>query len=158
MRTLSAAAAAVVLLASTVVAADAPRQGPAIQVGETAPMASGGVVDLSLIEALGALKKPELAGLFSFINPKDAPFAFGDMLARDGKSLKRYLYKLDDDKEAANGLSPWDHEVCAAMVNLYNSPMGASFEKPKAKLMSKINQCVLSAVVPLQEIVSRRKR
>ena len=158
MRTLLAAAAAAVLLASSASAADAPQQAPAIQVGQTAPMASGGVVDLSLIEALGAVRKPEVAGLFSYINPKDAPFAFGDLLAREEKSLKRYLSKLDDDKEAANGLSPWDHEVCASLVNLYNSPMGASFEKPKAKLMSKINQCVLSPVVPLQEIVSRRKR
>ena len=155
MRTLLGAA----VLALFIPAAAAQPQRP----GNVAPqqsgeMSSGGMVDLSLVEALAAIKEPQLAGLFSFIQPKDAPFAFGDLLARDPKALKRYLNKLDDDKETANGLTGWDHEVCASLVNMYNSPMGAAFGKPDKKRLSRINNCVLAAVVPLQEIVARRKR
>lgn len=119
---------------------------------------AGTMVSLSLIEALAAVRKPELAGIFSFVAEKDAPFAFADLMARDKKALKAYMEKLDDDRKAANGLTDWDHAVCASLVNLYSSPIASTFGKPDEKRMSKINECVLAPVVPLEEIVSRRKR
>jgi hypothetical protein len=133
--------------------------------GQTAPQslaakapASAGMVNLSLVEALAAVNAPQLAGLFSFINENDSPFAFADYLARDKKALKLYVSKLDDDRSLANGLTAWDHSVCASLVNLYSSPAGATFARPDEKRMSKINQCVLAPVVALDEIVARRKR
>lgn len=119
---------------------------------------SGGMVSLSLIEALAAVRQPQLAGIFSFVAEKDAPFALADYLARDKKPMKRYLEKLDDDRKAAGGLTSWDHEVCVSLVNLYSSPIAATFVRPDEKHMSKINQCVLAPVVALEEIVARRKR
>ena len=121
-------------------------------------MSSGGLVSLSLVEALAAVKQPQLAGIFSFVSENDAPFAFADLMARDKKAMKRYLEKLDDDRKVANGLTGWDHAVCASLVNLYASPIAATFGAPDAKAMSKINQCVLVPVVPLEEIAARRKR
>ncbi|MDE2141832.1 MAG: hypothetical protein KGJ84_05415 [Elusimicrobia bacterium] len=142
-----------------VIALSAPAfAAPAPNVSGSAAMSSGGMVSLSLIEALTAVRRPELAGIFSFIAEKDAPFAFADLLARDKKAMKLYLSKLDGDRKAANGLTDWDHAVCASLVNLYASPIAATFGKPDEARMSKINQCVLSTVVPLEEIVTRRKR
>lgn len=124
------------------------------------PTASAGpsVVNLSLIEGISAIELPQVTGLFSFIAEQDASFAFADLVARDPKAMKRYLNKLRDDKKLSNGLTEWDHEVCATLVNLYASSLGAALSKPKPKDMEFINECVLSPVVPLSEIVSRRKR
>jgi hypothetical protein len=149
------AAAVALTLPALAGAAAAPT---ADEAAASSSMDSGGMVSLSLIEALAAVKKPELGGIFSFVAEKDAPFAFADMLARDKKAMKRYLKKLDGDRKAADGLTAWDHSVCASLVNLYASPLARSFVAPDASRMSKINQCVLVPVVPLETIVSRRKR
>ncbi len=140
---------AVAALALPLSAASTPRSNP---------MNSGGIVSLSLVEALAAVRAPELAGIFSFIAEGDSPFAFADYLARDKKALKRYIEKLGDDLKAANGLTAWDHSVCAGLVNLYASPLANTFGRPEDKRMSRINQCVLAPVIPLGEIVARRKR
>jgi hypothetical protein len=123
-----------------------------------APADGIGMVSASLIEALAAIKKPEVAGVFAFVSEKDSPFAFADLLARDRRSLERYLNKLDADKKVANGLAPWDHEVCASLVNLYASPMAGTFGKPSKKWLSKINECVLAPVLPLSTIVAARRK
>ena len=117
-----------------------------------------GMMSLSLIEALGAIRQPQLAGVFSFVAEADAPFAFADFLARDKKAMKAYLNKLGDDRKAADGLTDWDHEVCASLVNLYGSPLAATFGVPEPKRMSQINECVLSPILPLEAIVARRKK
>lgn len=148
--------AVVPALAAGATAAARPAAAPAAPVAR-AGQSEAGVVSLSLVEALAAVKRPELSGLFSFIAEQDAPFAFADFVARDKKSLSRYLDKLDEDRKAANGTTEWDHAVCAALVNLYASPLAGTFGKPEEKKLSKINQCVLSTVVPLSEIVARRK-
>lgn len=156
------AAALAAALALTVVPASAGTAERAAVEGvstpKSAPMSTGGMVSLSLVEALAAVRAPELAGVFSFISDENAPFAFADYLARDKKALKLYVAKLDDDRKVANGLTAWDHSVCASLVNLYASPLAATFGRPDEKRMSKINQCVLVPVVPLEEIVARRKR
>ncbi len=120
--------------------------------------ASTGMIDFSLVEALAALRQPQLAGIFSFVSEKNAPFAFADLLARDKKSMKRYLDKLDVDFKAALGLTDWDHEVCASLINLYGSPVAATFGVPDARRMKQINDCMLAPTVPLESIVARRKK
>lgn len=141
-------------LVAAVLALAAPSRAAA----PAAAAPAGGMVSLSLVEALAAVDRPELAGLFSFIAERDAPFAFSDLLARDAGALKAYLKKLDKDMDAADGLTDWDHAACASLVNLYSSPLAATFEKPKPKDLSRINKCVLAPVVPLEAIVGRRKK
>jgi len=144
---------ACVLPSAAAFAAAAPRPSPI-----DAAVDSSGVVNLSLVDALAAIEEPQLGGIFSFIPEKNSTFAFADLLARDKKALKRYLVKLKADLKGAGGLTGWDHEVCATLVNLYASPLGASFQKPDAKKMSQVNECVLSQVVSLADVVARRKR
>ncbi len=138
----------------------APAYGAPSPAPKAVPQASAGpaVVNLSLIEAVAAIEMPQITGLFAFIAEQDASFAFADLVARDPKAMKKYLKKLESDKKAANGLTSWDHEVCATLVNLYASALGATLGRPNEKQQSFINECVLANVVPLSEIVSRRKR
>ncbi|MBI4371572.1 MAG: hypothetical protein HY552_04665 [Elusimicrobia bacterium] len=136
-------------------ASPAPRAAPA---PAAATAAGGGVLNLSLVEALTGVGQPQLAGLFSFVPERDSPIAFADLLARDRKLLKRYAAKLRADRKAAGGLTAWDHEVCAALVNFYASPLAAGLRKPDAARLSDLNQCVLASVMPLSEIVARRRR
>lgn len=122
------------------------------------PTSGPAVVNLSLIEAVAAIDMPQITGLFAFIAEQDASFAFADLVARDPKAMKKYLAKLQDDKKVSNGITDWDHQVCATLVNLYASSMGATLGRPSEKQTKFINECVLAPVVPLSEIVSRRKR
>ena len=43
----------------------------------------------SLIEALQAIEKPELGGVFTYIGTQNAPRAFADLVARDKKAMKQ---------------------------------------------------------------------
>jgi len=137
-------------------AAAAPKPAPTPV--ESAMADAAGMINLSLVDALTAIEHPQLAGVFSFIPEKYSTFAFADLMARDKKSLKRYLGKIKSDLKSAKGLTGWDHEVCATLVNLYSSPLGASLEKPAAKPMSMINECVLAPTVPLSDVIAGRKR
>ncbi len=157
----TALAAALALASPAFAGTPAAARGGAAKAARAAARASQaptGMISFSLIEALAALHQPQLAGIFSFVAEKDAPFAFADLIARDKKSMKLYLEKLSDDDKAGSGLTEWDHEVCASLINLYSSPMAATFGVPDAKRMKQINDCMLSQTVPLEDIVARRKK
>lgn len=113
----------------------------------------------SLIEALQAIEKPELGGVFTYIGTQNAPRAFADLVARDPKAMKRYTGKLMKDLKAAGGLTAWDHEVCATLVNHYAGGGDMpGIKKPDAKRLKALNDCVLSPVMELHDIVSRRNK
>lgn len=136
---------AVALLVSPLLAATAAR---------AQEMLSG-----SLIEALAAVGKPDLSGVFTYIGQPNAPRAFADLIARDFKAMKLYTSKLGDDLKAAGGLTAWDHEVCATLVNHYagaNAMPG--IKVPDAKRLKALNSCVLSPVMELQDIVQKRNK
>ena len=139
-------------------AAPAEAATRATQAAQEAAQAPTGMISFSLVEALAAMKEPQLAGVFSFVSEKNAPFALADLLARDKKAMKLYLDKLDGDFKAAHGLTEWDHDVCASLINLYGSPMAGTFGVPEPKRMKQINDCMLAPAIPLETIVAKRKR
>ncbi len=110
----------------------------------------------SLIEALKAVEKPELGGVFTYVGDKNAPTAFADLVARDAKAMKRYTAKLADDRKAAGGLTAWDHQVCATLVNYYAGGAMPGTKRPDAKRLKMLNDCVLTPVMELQDIVMKR--
>jgi len=113
----------------------------------------------SLIEALAAVGKPELGGVFTYVGDKNAPVAFADLIARDPKAMKRYTAKLAVDKKAAGGLTAWDHQVCATLVNHYaGAGEMPGIKKPDAKRLKALNDCVLTPVMELQDIVQARNK
>lgn len=114
-----------------------------------------GLVSGSLIEALTAIERPELGGVFAYVGEQNAPRAFADMLARDPDSLKKYSAKLAKDIKSAGGTTAWDHEACANIVTFVSS--GAlGVKRPKDKVLKPINESVLSPVKELQDIVAKR--
>lgn len=111
----------------------------------------------SLIEALAAVEKPELGGVFTYVGEKNAPLAFADLIARDAKAMKRYTAKLGDDLKAAGGLTAWDHQVCATLVNHYAGATSMpGIKTPDKKRLKALNACVLAPVMELQDIVRKR--
>lgn len=112
----------------------------------------------SLIEALIAVGKPELGGVFTYVGAQNSPRAFADLIARDSKAMKRYTGKIMDDRKAAGGLTAWDHEVCAVLVNHYAGAAMPGIKKPDEKRLKALNDCVLTPVMELQEIVTRRSK
>jgi hypothetical protein len=111
----------------------------------------------SLIEALKAIEKPELGGVFTYVGDKNAPNAFADLIARDAKAMKKYTSKLNDDRKAANGMTAWDHQVCATLTTYYAGG-GAmpGIKTPDQKRMKILHECVLAPVIELQELVLKR--
>jgi hypothetical protein len=159
MHRIALVAAAVVAFVSPVLGAAAAAARPAAKASAPAAIPEAtGMISFSLVDALAAVHQPQLAGVFSFVSEKNAPFAFADLLARDKKSMKLYLNKLSDDSKASAGLTEWDHEVCASLINLYASPMAGTFGAPDAKMMKQINDGMLSPIVTLEEIVAKRKK
>lgn len=116
----------------------------------------GNILSGSLIEALQAVEKPELGGVFTYVDAKNAPTAFADLVARDAKAMKRYTSKLMSDLKAAGGLTAWDHQVCATLVNYYAGVAMPGIKRPDAKRLKALNDCVLSPVMELAVIVERR--
>jgi hypothetical protein len=154
-------AGAALVLACLALARHASAAAPAeaaTRAAQDAAQAPTGMISFSLVEALSAMKQPQLAGVFAFVSEKNAPFALADLLARDPKAMKLYLGKLDADFKAAQGLTEWDHEVCASLINLYGSPMANTFGVPDPKRLKQINDCMLAPAIPLETIVAKRKK
>lgn len=116
----------------------------------------GAVMSGALIEALTAIERPELGGVFAYVGEVNGPRAFADMLARDSESMKKYADKLKRDVKASGGASAWDHEVCANLVTYFSS--GApGVKRPKEKVVKIVNQALLSPVKTAQELSEARK-
>jgi len=124
---------------------------------ETAP-AQGGLLNLSCMEALAAIGQPNLAGVFSFIPEKDSPAAFADLIVHEPKSLAKFLTKLDEDFQAAGGVTEWDHEALMYALTLYSGPLGPTLPKPAPKALARINELSLAPKVSLEQLSARRKK
>ena len=116
----------------------------------------GGILSGSLIEALKAVDRPELGGVFTYVGEQNAPRAFADLIARDSKAMKRYTGKILADRKAAGGLTAWDHQVCATLVTYFAGAPMPGIKRPDDKRLKALNECVLAPVMELQDIVSRR--
>ena len=131
---------------------------PLFAAGAARAQGEGSLLSGPLIEALAAVGKPELSGVFTYIGAQQAPRAFGDLVARDLKAMKRYTGKLMRDRKIAGGLTAWDHEVCATLVNHYAGFSMPGLKKPDAKRLKALNDCVLTPVMELQDIAARRNK
>jgi hypothetical protein len=120
--------------------------------------APGQMLNLSCVEALVSVGRPELAGVFSFVAEKDAPAAFADLLAHDKKAFKKFVSKLEGDYKTAQSLTAWDHEAAAALVALYGSPLGETLEKPKPAVIQRLAELTAAPSIPLEQMTARRRK
>jgi len=114
-----------------------------------------GQIDGSLIDAVNSIDQPELVAVFAYMPMRNQPSAFAELMTRDHSGLKRYAAKLTNDLKKAGGLTAWDHEVCAVLINRFNNVVDKS-GLPDKKRMSAINQCILSKVLSLNEVLMKR--
>lgn len=119
--------------------------------------AQQGVINLSCLEALGAIGESDLAGVFSFIAEKDSAAAFADLLARNPKALSKFIAKADKDLKAAGGISDWDKTVFQGIAALFASPLADTLPKLSAKTLSRLAELGAAPALPLQEITIRRR-
>ena len=117
-----------------------------------------GVLNLSLVEALAVVEKPELGGIFTFINESDTPTAFADLLVRDRKALQKYVEKLNKDVKEVGGVSEWDAQVARTALMIYDSPIAETLTKPDKKMLIKLRELSVAPALPLQEMTARRQK
>jgi hypothetical protein len=145
---------ALLTFASAATAQPAPTALPA------APSVAGiqpQIIDLSLVEALVAIKHTELAGIFGFVPEPVSALAFADYLMRDLKSLKCFIKKVEKDKKLAEGISIWDKQVLLHLVTIdATGDVMMGVRKVSKELMEKVNTLGLAQDYPLEMIVQRR--
>ncbi len=117
---------------------------------------SGGLINLNCMDALVAVGRHDLAGVFSFIQEKDSAPAFADLLVRNKAAMKKFLAKLKRNRKAANGITIWDHSVVLYANAIYSSPIGVTLEKPSKKVRKTLNEMSLSPTLTLQQLRQRR--
>lgn len=131
---------------------------PAVVLAVWAPVASAQqILDLNCMDALVAAEKTSLAGVFSFIAPKDAPAAFSDMIVRDPKAMKKYLTRVRKDFKAAAGITIWDHDVVLGVISLLGSPLSSTFDRPPKKIVDQLTELSLAPTLSLEQVAARRK-
>lgn len=119
---------------------------------------SSQIINLSCVEALVAVDEQRLAGVFSFVNEKDGPAAFADLIAHNRKELKKFVAKVEKDKKVASGISAWDRDALQFALGIYGSPLGSSLEPLDEKVKSEILGLASGPVVTLEQISAARRK
>lgn len=148
MRTLAAAGLLAGALALGGVRASA-------QVGDVP--AAPSIISMSLMEALVAVDRPELAGVFAYVPAEQDTVAFADFLLRDRPGLKAFLKKVEKDRKAFGVINAWDKDVCLHLVAATaggGAPLGL---RPLSKSqLDRVSRLSLAGGVTLQFLVERR--
>ncbi|TBR22767.1 hypothetical protein EPO15_07350 [bacterium] len=124
--------------------------------GGAVPSAPG-IINMSLMEALVAIKHPELAGVFAYVPDAQTSVAMADFLMREHGALKRFLKKVEADHKKLKLVNGWDKEVClhivAATANRTVPPGAEALSK---RLYDRVSLMSLAVGVPLEVVIQRR--
>ncbi|MFA6092335.1 MAG: hypothetical protein WCU88_11255 [Elusimicrobiota bacterium] len=115
------------------------------------------VINLSLMEALVAVERADMVGVFTFVPEENSALAMADMLMREHKSMKLFFRKLGKDKKVAGGISEWDKQVLLYMVGLDANAASLGVEPLSGKLQKQVYEFSLMPAYPLQVIVEKRR-
>lgn len=131
-------------------------EGSAQYMGGAVPAAPN-IINMSLMDALVAIRRPELAGVFSFVPDSQSTMAMADLLMRDHASLKRFLKMVEADQKKLKVINAWDKEVCLHIVAAaahQTVPPGA--ERLSKRLSDRVSIMSLMSGVPLEVVMQRR--
>lgn len=124
--------------------------------GGAAPSAPG-IINMSLMEALVAVKHPELAGVFAYVPEGQSTVAMADFLLRDHDSLKRFLKKVEGEQKRLKLVNGWDKEVCLHIVAATaNQTVPPGAEPLTKRLYDRVSLLSLAQGVPLELLIQRR--
>ncbi|HBL18065.1 MAG: hypothetical protein A2X36_08870 [Elusimicrobia bacterium GWA2_69_24] len=124
---------------------------------QTPGTAQGGVINLSLVDALVAVDAQDLAGVFSFIPEEQTPMAMADYLMHDHKALKKFVRKGERDLKLSQGINEWDKKVLLFLVGMNSQPLlplGIARVSPAWR--ARVNALSLAQALPLNIIVQQR--
>ncbi len=143
-------------LAAFLLAASAAVPAAAQYAGGQAPAAPN-IIDMSVVEALVAIQRPELAGIFTYVPESQLSVAMADFLLRDGPSLKRFIKKGEKDLKQTKAVNQWDKEVYLHLVAAGSGGMSIPGVEPlKKNLVDRVSRLSLSQGIPLQLLVQQR--
>lgn len=120
--------------------------------------ATGRFIDSSLMEALVAMDRPELAGIFAFVPDADARVAMADFLLRDPAALKRFIKKAERDLREAKAVNVWDKEVLLHIVAATAEGGIPGVPQPKKETLSRVSALSLAVGVPRDVLAEQRAR
>lgn len=114
------------------------------------------IIDLNLVEALVAVRRPELGGIFAFVPAEHAPLALADYLIQDRRALKLFLKKGRKDFEEVQGVNEWDKKVLLYLVGMASGPLPPGIKPVPKKVVKEIGALSLAQPLPLQIMTQRR--
>ena len=119
--------------------------------------AAPNIIDMSVVEVLVAIERPELAGIFTYVPEPQLAVAMADFLLRDQASLKRFIKKGEKDLKQAKAVNQWDKEVYLHLVAAGSGGMSIPGVQPmKKSLLDRVSLLSLSQGIPLQLLVQQR--
>ena len=83
----------------------------AVILAEAAPIRQPQMLDLNVMESLVAVGATELAGIFGFVAPENAPFAFADYLLHNRKALKKLTKRELKNLKDVGSVGSWNKLV-----------------------------------------------
>lgn len=117
------------------------------------------IINLSLLEALLAVKAQELAGVFGFVEEKNAPAAFADYLFHNRPALKRFVKKGERDSKQAGGVNEWDKQVYLYLLGINASAMlPQGYSRLSSSWVDRLSTLSLAPGLTLSELTARRKK
>ncbi len=115
------------------------------------------VLNFNCLEALAAVGKSDLAGIFSYVPDKDTAAAFADLLVHQPKVLRKFLAKGEGDVKQVGGISQWDHDAAAYAISIFSLPPAAlAAPKPSSSQLKRLRALADAPVLTLEEMTARR--
>lgn len=114
------------------------------------------IIDLNLMEALVAIERIDLVGIFTFVPPGRAPLAMADFLLRNRKALKMFVKKAERDLKQVQGINEWDKKVFLFLVGMTSGRLLSGIKAVPRRWMDRINTLSLAQPLPLSVMLQRR--
>ena len=124
---------------------------------EAPPVRQNQMIDLNLMEALVTAEATDLAGIFGFVAPENAPFAFADYLLHNRKALKKLAKKELKNLKDVGGVGEWNKLVFIQVLSIENAGQMPPGVKPLSKSEEQdLSELVLSKSMSLTEMAAIR--
>ncbi|MBI5200589.1 MAG: hypothetical protein HY925_03300 [Elusimicrobia bacterium] len=124
---------------------------------ESGPIRQPQMIDLNLMESLVTCGATDLAGVFGFVAPENAPFALADYLLHNRKALKKLTKNELKNLKETGGVGAWNKLVFMQILQIENAgilPPGV--EKLSKSEEQNVSELVLAKGMTLAEMAAIR--
>ncbi len=114
------------------------------------------IINLNLMEALVAIDRTDLVGIFTFVPQKRTSLAMADFLLRNRKALRKFVKKAERDLKQVQGINEWDKGVFLYLVGMSSGRLPSGVKALSRGWTDRINTLSLAQPLPLSIMVQRR--